>query len=232
MTDELQADTQPAEENTLTVDAPRAMVAPRRVRSQQSVQGDAHPHLERVLEKETHRPTLPPKEGGENPAARPPTPTLLRKGGGKNLDAPVTATKLPGAPADSQPVDASEIASEVVEEPAVQVDPARSATAGIERRAFRPVPAAARRLEPDMGTVAASPDTLLTPVAATGRARIRSRSAFAESGDNEPVRVTIGRIEVRAPAPPPPVLPNAEPAVVPRLSLAEYLQQRDREDGR
>jgi hypothetical protein len=72
----------------------------------------------------------------------------------------------------------------------------------------------------------------MTPVSATGRVRSRSRDTFAEPVGNEPVRVTIGRIEVRAPAPATAPPPSAEPPMVPRLSLAEYLQQRDREDGR
>jgi hypothetical protein len=83
-----------------------------------------------------------------------------------------------------------------------------------------------------MAAVAVSPAAPMTPFAVTGRSRSRPRGAFAESAGDEPVRVTIGRIEVRAPASPPPVLPNVEPAMVPRLSLAEYLQQRDREGAR
>lgn len=50
----------------------------------------------------------------------------------------------------------------------------------------------------------------------------------ARAPDDAPVRVTIGRIEVRAPAaqPPPPASHLADPALHPKLSLAEYLQRR------
>jgi hypothetical protein len=42
------------------------------------------------------------------------------------------------------------------------------------------------------------------------------------------VRVTIGRVEVRAPAPPPAAPAARPPAFSPRLSLEDYLRERSR----
>jgi len=139
---------------------------------------------------------------------------------------------LPGAPADSQPVDVSQITSQVLEEHPHPDPPPRAGEGDFLVGDEDPHPDPPPRTGKGDFRVAAQATTPMRPVAATGRARGRSRNAFAESAGDEPVRVTIGRIEVRAPAPPPPVLPSAEPPMPPRLSLAEYLQQRDRENGR
>jgi hypothetical protein len=146
--------------------------------------------------------------------------------------APVTPGLLPGAQADAQPVAVSEIAPEIVQQHPHPNPPPRAGEGDFLLGDEDPHPEPPPRTGKGDFRVAVRANTPTTPVAATRRARSRPRDAFAESADNEPVRVTIGRIEVRASAPPPPVLPSAEPAVVPRLSLAEYLQQRDREDGR
>jgi hypothetical protein len=59
---------------------------------------------------------------------------------------------------------------------------------------------------------------------------VRSRTAWEEGQAGqapEPtIRVTIGRIEVRATAPAPPPAPAARPAG-PRLTLEEYLRRRN-----
>jgi hypothetical protein len=60
-----------------------------------------------------------------------------------------------------------------------------------------------------------------------------SSPAFArEASSNEPpaIHVTIGRVEVRAiVTTPPPPRPSAPPAATPKISLEEYLEQRNRD---
>ncbi len=245
VTDELQAQAPPAAWNSVTVDAPRALVPPPRDRPQPRFQRDTAPSLApRVLEKGAPTLTLPRKGGRINPAAS--APSISPAPMPSSVDgAPLTPTLMPGAPADSQPIGVSEITSEILGErphpdPAHAGNPATLTTMAPRQAGegdFRlgdedPQPDPPRRTGKGDFRVAVRANTPMTPVSATSRVRSRSRDTFAEPVGNEPVRVTIGRIEVRAPAPATAPPPSAEPAMVPRLSLAEYLQQRDREDGR
>jgi hypothetical protein len=54
---------------------------------------------------------------------------------------------------------------------------------------------------------------------------VQAPSPAAEADDRPTVRVTIGRVEVRAVMPPPPAPAKSAPAT-PRLSLGDYLKQR------
>jgi hypothetical protein len=199
-----------------------------------------HERSEPRFQRETAPPLVPPvlKDGAQLSVTAPSTlehtvfasaPSIASASSPSVDGAPLPQTSLPGVAARARPIGVSEITSEILGEHPHPDDPPRTGEGD-----FRPgpAPAAARRLEPDVPTPAIQPDTPMTPVSATGRVRSRSRDTFAEPVGNEPVRVTIGRIEVRAPAPATAPPPSAEPPMVPRLSLAEYLQQRDREDGR
>jgi hypothetical protein len=112
---------------------------------------------------------------------------------------------------------AEELKSRVEDEVAAGVTPRAGARhdAGA-RHVVTPVPVAAR------------------PAGQTSRAEKRAEAAArAEDGGPPVVRVTIGRVEVRAVTPPAqsPAGPAAKKRAAPTLSLEDYLKQRRGERG-
>ena len=127
--------------------------------------------------------------------------------------------------------------------PAVAGAPSASRSPGATEPLDRPdPPAAGRRLAPAIPRAVARPPRVADPQGATdslaasaipgpvavapvGQARRRQPST--DMAPAPVVNVTIGRVEVRPPPPPPP--PSAAPAPGPRpLSLADYLERRNR----
>jgi hypothetical protein len=127
--------------------------------------------------------------------------------------------------------------------PTVETQPAEPGRAGSEPARSRPAQAA----RPDRALARKAPVADLRPPSASpvedvpqvraqrlplpaGRPRYRSLPAERQAEQAPIVRVTIGRVDVRAVAPVPPV-ERRPPKQAPRMSLDEYLS-RDRSTGR
>lgn len=243
ITDEPAFEAHAARQDTITADAPSASMPPRALVPQgASVQRRerAKPLFERdnelprpaasVAEVPVHSPVIADATLERAASVRAPSFSFAQApsvGGALRL-----RTSVPGAPPDVWSVDVPEIASEILEERPHPGPPPPAGKGDVRVGKDDPHPDSAPHMGEGEFRVRVPANAPRLRAMETGRVRTRSRDTVADPRDIEPVRITIGRIEVRAPAPAPPAPPASEPAVVPRLSLAEYLQRRDREGGR
>ena len=104
---------------------------------------------------------------------------------------------------------------------------ARSAHAGMEQTSETPT-----ALEPPKHVVAPARTTVsrVSPASSSLEPAKNSRAARHDSSSPRPIHITIGRIEVRAVHPPPEPVPRRSAPASPKLSLEQYL--KDRNGGR
>jgi len=170
----------------------------------------------------TRVPAPPGARAGREPGVDPPPP-------GPHGDAPVVpspASEPPAQVVPGEPAEVETVANVVVERRLVEE--ARPRTEGppaaVEVTVARQAPAEAREEAPSPRVAERAPG----PGTAAPALPAEPAAAGFPAEDPSTVVVSIGRIEVNADRPgPPPALPAARPWAGPRLSLDDYLRERN-----
>jgi hypothetical protein len=196
-------------------------------------------------------PAAAPARSAPRPAPQPRRPD--DKGGSARVAAPPARPPLPpapprparaaaGRPADDAPplIDEEDISAPLSDEslvrpeaPRAAPDDGESAVAASKEPRLRPASALARRAEAE---VAGRTEPAPTDAAATRPPDVRyadhpAAAPVEAEAAPEPVRISIGRVEVRAVVEPPPARPARRdaPPPLPLTGLADYLDRRARE---